>query len=570
MNLLTEINQTEIIERYKSSSEQEKKDFIAHFMNVEKACPGGIKDYIRRAKILLENSKNDVNPFKDYKPSVPTGLNINVGDNQFFELEKLGIKEIKDTVFVMVAGGLGERLGYPSIKIGIPTELITLRPFIEVYVDYIKAYEDRVRKMGAVDKDWFIPLCIMTSGDTHDRTVKLLEEKENFGLRKDQIILIKQEKCPAIMDNECHLSSKKDKSEIETKPHGHGDIHLLLYQNGLVKKWVEQGKKYMVLFQDTNVLIFNCIPSALGANVNLNLVINSVCIPRKPGEALGAICKLVKDDGSSITINVEYNILESLLKEKYNPQGDIPNKEGYSDFPGNTNVLIFQLDVYSKVLESTKGIIPEFVNPKYSDETKTKFKSATRLESLMQDFPKLLKNGEKVGFTSYPRWFCFSPCKNNLKDACDKLKKKIGPESAFSVEQDIFAYNCKMIEQFGKLEIVKDEEPMNIKLYEQDIKFEYPRILIYPSFAISVTELKEKMEKMKGKIKMGINSILILKNDINIEGVDLNGKLTLDTNQNEIVKCDNKIKWIYTPLKDDEGEIYEKIRGYTISKKNDE
>jgi len=56
------------------------------------------------------------------------------------------MEQIKDTVFVMVAGGLGERLGYPSIKIGIQTDLITLRPFIEVYIDIIKAYEARVHK----------------------------------------------------------------------------------------------------------------------------------------------------------------------------------------------------------------------------------------------------------------------------------------------------------------------------------------------------------------------------------------------------------------------------------------
>ena len=59
----------------------------------------------------------------------------------------------------------------------------------------------------------------MTSGDTHDKTVKLLKENKNFGLKKDQIVLVKQEKCPAILDNECHLFLKKDRLEIETKPH---------------------------------------------------------------------------------------------------------------------------------------------------------------------------------------------------------------------------------------------------------------------------------------------------------------------------------------------------------------
>ena len=50
----------------------------------------------------------------------------------------------------------------------------------------------------------------------------------------------------------------------------------------------------MVLFQDTNALIFNSIPSAIGTSVKLGLAINTICIPRKPGEAVGAICKLTK------------------------------------------------------------------------------------------------------------------------------------------------------------------------------------------------------------------------------------------------------------------------------------
>ena len=565
LSLLKELDQQEILSRYEKASKEEKDEFIKHFNYINETCPGGVKDYIKRAKVLLENSKNNVNPFGDYTPSIPTGFNINVGDSQFLELDKIGMEQIKDTVFVMVAGGLGERLGYPSIKIGIQTDLITLRPFIQVYIDIIKAYEDRAHKSKSdLDKNWFIPLCIMTSGDTHDKTVQLLEENNNFGLKPKQIVLVKQEKCPAILDNECHLSLKKDKLEIETKPHGHGDIHLLLYQKGLVNNWVSDGKKYMVLFQDTNALIFNSIPSAIGTSVKLGLAINTICIPRKPGEAVGAICKLTKSDGTSITNNVEYNQLEALLKEKYNPQGDVPNKDGISDFPGNTNVLIFQLDIYLKALDKTKGLIPEFVNPKYADEAKTKFKSPTRLECLMQDLPKLLTDGEKVGFTSYPRWFCFSTCKNNLKDACAKLKKNLGPEAAFSVEQDIFILNAKMIESFGKLEVVQDEAPAQVEVEGCVFKFG-PRIIIYPSFAASIYELKEKMEKMKGKIRMTINSTLILKNDITIEeGVDLDGNLTIDKDEKDLVKCHNKKRWEYYPLKPEQGKIYEKIRGYGI------
>ena len=533
LDLLKELNQIEIIEKYKISNEEEKKNFIEQFNYLEKATPGGIKDYIKRAKILLEESKNNINPFKDYTPEVPLGFDIKVSSDQFYELDKLGFEQIENTVFVLVAGGLGERLGYPDIKIGIETDLITKRKFIEIYIEYIKAFENRIKK------------------------------NKNFGLKENQISIVKQEKCPAILDNECHLALIKDKLILETKPHGHGDIHYLLYKSEKVKNWIKEGKKYLVLFQDTNILSFNCIPSSIGTSIKLNLDINSICVPRKPKDAIGAICKLVKKDGTSITNNVEYNQLDSLLKEKYNKEGDVPNKDGISDFPGNINIIIFKLDTYIKALEETKGLIPEFVNPKYTDETRTKFKSPTRLECLMQDLPKLLKNGENVGFTSFERWFCFSACKNNLKDACNKLKKNQSPESAFSIEQDIFIYNKKILEIIGKLEIDQTEKENELNIEECKIKFG-PKIIIYPEFAPTVTELRDKLLKMKKKIKMTNNSTLILKKDVNIEeGINLDGFYEVEKDE-KMVECNNKKYKIYVELKENEGKIYEKIRGYTI------
>ena len=88
LSLLKELDQQEILTRYESSTTEEKEKFLEHFNYIDKTCPGGVKDYIKRAKVLLENSKNNVNPFGDYTPSIPTGFNINVGDAQFLELDK--------------------------------------------------------------------------------------------------------------------------------------------------------------------------------------------------------------------------------------------------------------------------------------------------------------------------------------------------------------------------------------------------------------------------------------------------------------------------------------------------
>ena len=570
LNLLKELGQKEIISKFKTASSQEQNDFIAQINRLNGACRGGIKDYLKRAKILLEASKNKVNSYHDYTIEIPDDIpHIDIGSEEFYELDQLGFNQLKDTVFVLVAGGLGERLGYSGIKIGLQNELITLRTYIEVYTDFIKAFEERIKKENDLPSDWFIPFCIMTSGDTHDKTISLLKKHSNFGMKQSQITILKQSKLPAILDNECHLALQKDKFLLETKPHGHGDIHYLLYQSGKAKQWINEGKKYMVQFMDTNVLAFNCIPASIGSSEKYGFDINSIVVPRRPKDAIGAICKLIKKDGTSVVQNVEYCFLDSLLKDKYNGKGDVANEKGLCDFPGNLNVLVFKLEPYLKIIEETRGLVPEFVNPKYADETRTKFKTPTRLECLMQDVPKLAKNGEKIGYTYFDRWFCFSACKNNLHDACEKLKKNETGESAFTVEKDIFNYNQRIMKDIiGKLEIVENEPGNELVIGGCPVKFG-PKIIIYPSFAPTVSELRDKLSHMKHKIRMTNNSTLILKNDIIIdEGINLDGYLIIDKNEKNFIFCKNQKKIIYSLLKKGEGKIHEQLRGYTILRQN--
>jgi UDP-sugar pyrophosphorylase len=214
LQMMKDLSQPDIVSRMESAPAAEKEAFLKQVAHLEKVWPGGIKGYIERAKVLLEDSKNGKNPLEEYTPSVPEGFNVKVGDDNFYELEKLGFEEIKDTCFVLVAGGLGERLGYNDIKIGIQSNLVTLDRFIQVYINYILAYEAKFKKEKNLCEDWYIPLAIMTSGDTHDKTVKLLNNNYNFGMKPFQITIVKQEKCPAMLDNDCHLSLKPDHLEI--------------------------------------------------------------------------------------------------------------------------------------------------------------------------------------------------------------------------------------------------------------------------------------------------------------------------------------------------------------------
>lgn len=68
-----------------------------------------------------------------------------------------------------------------------------------------------------------------------------------------------------LADAEGHLAlEKEDPFTLQTKPHGHGDVHVLLHTSGLAKKWRASGVQWVCFFQDTNGLVFRGLPAALG------------------------------------------------------------------------------------------------------------------------------------------------------------------------------------------------------------------------------------------------------------------------------------------------------------------
>lgn len=420
---------------------------------MNKVTPGGLLDYVVRARRFLEDSKNNVNPFDNYKPEIPTGVDLNPGDALLDEMEELGLQELKRLGVVLIAGGLGERLGYSGIKIDLP--VITVEEdycYLNYYAQYIHASRERALATldSSVDQSsFFVPLAIMVSDDTHDRTVSLLEKHNYFGLDRNHVDLIKQENVPALLDNDAKIALAENEFKIVTKPHGHGDIHTLLYQSGVAQRWLQQGKEWLLFIQDTNALALKTIPSVLGVSRKNNWEMNSIAVPRRPGEAMGGVCKLLDQTDSSkeVVINVEYNQLEPLLKAKWEKGGDVANENGFSYFPGNTNTLVFKLPEYVANLEKTKGVIPEFVNPKYADEARTTFKAPTRLECMMQDFPKLISSKGAVGLTTYPTWFCFSPVKNNVRDSAALQAKGMPSFGAAQGEYDFYNWTNNVLEQ---------------------------------------------------------------------------------------------------------------------------
>ncbi|KAJ0965576.1 hypothetical protein J5N97_026714 [Dioscorea zingiberensis] len=501
--------------------DDKKKGFFDQVARLNSSYPGGLVAYIQNARRLLADSKAGKNPYDGFTPSVPSGEILTFGDDNFNMLEETGVREAHKAAFVLVAGGLGERLGYKGIKLALPLETATGRCFLQHYIESILALQEASCKLVQGPCNSEIPLVIMTSDDTHAPTLKLLESNSYFGMKPTQVKLLKQEKVACLDDNDARLAlDANDKFKIQTKPHGHGDVHALLYSSGLLNQWHDAGLRWVLFFQDTNGLLFKAIPAALGVSSTKEYHVNSLAVPRKAKEAIGGITKLTHADGRTMVINVEYNQLDPLLRATGHADGDVNCETGYSPFPGNINQLILELQPYIEELTKTQGAIAEFVNPKYKDSSKTSFKSSTRLECMMQDYPKTLPPSARVGFTVMDTWLAYAPVKNNPEDA-SKVPKGNPYHSATSGEMAIYRANSLILKKAG----VKIADPVVDVFNAQEVEV-WPRITWSPKWASTYADVKRKVNE---KCSVSQRSTLVLKGqNVILDELSLDGTLIVN------------------------------------------
>ena len=128
-------NQRHLFEHWDSSistetvenDEQRRIQFMNQLSRMDKSySDGGLIGYLRNARALLADASAGVNPLDGWIPSVPTGTHLDPlgssssdGKADYETYERIGCDPdvIGRCGFVLVAGGLGERLGYRGVKV---------------------------------------------------------------------------------------------------------------------------------------------------------------------------------------------------------------------------------------------------------------------------------------------------------------------------------------------------------------------------------------------------------------------------------------------------------------------
>ena len=544
----------------KGTSDDDKRRLLSQLLHLDaNYSDGGLPGYLRNAKKLLAAAQTGANPFEGLVPEIPDGVTLDYCSPDFRNYETAGAQAAAGSNgggagFILVAGGLGERLGYSGIKLALPSDSSRGSCFLEEYIHSILALQ-----RGGGESSSPLPLAIMTSPDTHARTLALLEENAYFGMRKSQITLMLQERVACLADGAASLAiDPSDPFQILTKPHGHGDVHALLHSTGTAKKWAsEHNTKWLCFFQDTNVQAFRALPAAIGVAEKKKYAMISVAVPRRAGEAIGALARLVPKEGQKeggeqakrgLTINVEYNQLDPLLRATAEfAQGDADDpRTGFSPFPGNINQLVVSMGPYLAALEASAGVVGEFVNPKYKDpQARTDFKSPARLECMMQDLPHALDpSKDLVGFLTINQvWAAYSPVKNSLTEAAAKGAKGEPTHSAAAAEADAYRANCFLLTALGAK--VGGENGFAKREFKGVPVELWPAVSWSPLFALTMDDLEKRLRNPE-KVTVSPGSSLVVRlpvkgaassspgsspfevGSVSIEGLDLDGALEVE------------------------------------------
>lgn len=496
------LNQKSLVSKIKtmSPSEESCQCLLDQLNQIQSYYSGGIEAYLEKAKSLVSDLLKGKTELPDFF-STPTNITQMEFNQEYQSCEETARPFIGDVAIVLVAGGLGERLGSPQIKLSILCESISGMSFFELYLAYLKVFSEISGKK--------MHLFIMTSSDTHNATVEFLKQFETSSFLNVRVEM--QDKVPSFTDLDCTLNVSDDLT-LQTKPHGHGDVHFLLKRSGLIQKWIDSGIKYVYFIQDTNPFSLASLPMVLGNALSEMSLMTLVGVKRRCEEAVGAL--VVNKEG--FVYNIEYNVFLNYFRSKgLELQTD---KEGFCLYPGNINCFLIEVEEYSRILNNISSM-KEFVNIKFDKQDTSRLLSSWRVESLMQDVTFSVSSPERIRIVMLDRSLCFTTCKNNMATGKILSAKGLPSETIVECENDIYYRNYQLLNYCNSMQ---ETHPVRSKsVHSDDQQYEVegirlkrtPKIVLHPSFGVLIKDVQrnwvgtkfDRVDKtamfVKGKVK---------------------------------------------------------------------
>lgn len=298
---------------------------------------------------------------------------------------------------ILVAGGLGTRLGFDLPKGMFPVGPLSRRTLFQVFIDRLRAV---ARRYGTS-----IPLFIMTSPATHDLTARYMAEHARHGLPADDLHLFQQGTMYAV-DAQSFEILLAGPGEIFTGPDGHGGMLAALEKNGCLKLASERGLRHFFYGQIDNPLLTVCNPEFMGCHLLSGSELTTQAVAKTdPAERVGVLASI-----EGRTQIIEYVDLPKAAAEARDSNGQL------KFWAGNTGVHAFDIAFLARTA-SNKASLPfhtarkkvPFIN-KQGDRVEPNAPNAIRFERFIFDLLPLARQPLVI---EVDKAEAFAPVKND-------------------------------------------------------------------------------------------------------------------------------------------------------------
>ena len=274
IEILTNNNQTKVLELLKNVTEEQRKQLVKELLKVDFNQVKRL--YINKDK---KNKKEDIiEPIKYVDKN-------KLNSKQKSELEKLGEKVLRQNQYAVVtmAGGQGTRLGWKGPKGTFKLDVGKDGKYIfEILAETLKKTTSKYGK----EVYWYI----MTSIDNNNETVKFFEEHNYFGYNKEKVKFFIQNILP-LTDFDGNILFDKD-LKVKEASDGNGGVFEALKKSKMLDDMKLHNIKWVYVCGVDNIMANMIDEILLGLAIKNNVPSASKSVKKAyPEEKVGIFCK---------------------------------------------------------------------------------------------------------------------------------------------------------------------------------------------------------------------------------------------------------------------------------------
>lgn len=343
-------------------------------------------------------------PFTDYKNS--SSIDSSAGKSLITD-GKVGC--------IVLAGGQGTRLGHSGPKGTFPISIIKHKSLFQMICEKVVAASYLAKTP--------LPLAIMTSPENDEETRDFFLKNNFFGLSQNQLSFFCQKTLP-LLDQDGNLFLK-DRQTLARGPDGNGDVLRRFVEEGLAKRWEDQGITLVNTILVDNPLADPFPEKLFAHHLHTNADISLVCMEREdPEEQVGVVVQ-----NAGLPRVIEYT---EMPRDEF--QNIDPNTKKFKHSLANLSLFCFSMNFIQTV--AAKASLPlhrafkatPYLNSRLEPVSPSK-PNAWKFERYIFD---LLPLAKKISPLVYPRKECFAPLKN--ADGIKLVQKALQEKDKIALE----------------------------------------------------------------------------------------------------------------------------------------